>query len=205
MPKEGLLIVISGPSGTGKGTILRHIRENNKDIRFSVSATTREPRSGEVHGINYFFKSSQEFEEMIQSDDLIEWVSYCGNYYGTPRKYIEDILADGYDCILEIDVAGALNIKKKYPNCVSVFVLPPSFKELKRRITDRGTESPEIIEMRLKTAKYEMTFVDKYDYAIINDHIEKVVTELEGILMAEKLKFARNINILEQLGLDILK
>jgi len=201
MFREGLLVVVSGPSGTGKGTVLNYLREREKSIKFSVSATTRQPRSGEVDGVNYFFKTNEEFENMIKNGELVEWVRYCDNYYGTPKKCIEDTIKSGYDCLLEIEVEGALNIKKIYPDSVSIFILPPSFEELRRRIESRGTEKPEVIEKRMEKALKEMKLIDKYDYVIINDEVEKAVNSICYILASEKLKSSRNKNILESIGL----
>lgn len=202
MFREGLLVVVSGPSGTGKGTVLNSIRQQEKNIKFSVSATTREPRSGEVDGVNYFFKTNEEFEAMIKNGELIEWVKYCDNYYGTPKKYIEDTIKSGYDCLLEIEVEGALNIKKIYPDCVSIFILPPSFDELRRRIESRGTEKPEVIEKRMEKALKEINYVDKYDYVVVNDDIEEAVNSIRYILASEKLKFSRNKDILKAIGIS---
>ena len=201
MFREGLLVVVSGPSGTGKGTVLNYLREREKSIKFSVSATTRQPRSGEVDGVNYFFKTNEEFENMIKNGELVEWVRYCDNYYGTPKKCIEDTIKSGYDCLLEIEVEGALKIKKIYPDSVSIFILPPSFEELRRRIESRGTEKPEVIEKRMEKALKEMKLIDKYDYVIINDEVEKAVNSICYILASEKLKSSRNKNILESIGL----
>ena len=202
MFREGLLVVVSGPSGTGKGTVLNSIRQQEKNIKFSVSATTREPRSGEVDGVNYFFKTNEEFEAMIKNGELIEWVKYCDNYYGTPKKYIEDTIKSGYDCLLEIEVEGALNIKKIYPDCVSIFILPPSFDELRRRIESRGTEKPEVIGKRMEKALKEINYVDKYDYVVVNDDIEEAVNSIRYILASEKLKFSRNKDILKAIGIS---
>jgi len=201
MFREGLLVVISGPSGTGKGTLLSKIKQKEDSVKFSVSATTRRPRSGEVDGVNYFFKTHEEFENMIKEGELVEWVKYCDNYYGTPKKCIEDTVKSGFDCLLEIEIEGALNIKTMYPNCVSVFVLPPSFEELRRRIEGRGTEKPEVIEKRMQKALEEMKYVDKYDYVVVNNDLEEAVNSVSCILACEKLKVDRNINILESIGL----
>ncbi len=201
MFREGLLVVVSGPSGTGKGTLLSNIRQKENYIKFSVSATTREPRNGEVDGVNYFFKTHEEFNSMIKNGELVEWVKYCDNYYGTPKKCIEDTIKSGFDCLLEIEVEGALNIKNIYPDCVSIFILPPSFDELRRRIEGRGTEKPEAIEKRMEKAIKEMKYVDKYDYVVVNDDIEEAVNSIKCILASEKLKFDRNINILESIGI----
>ncbi|WP_010247832.1 guanylate kinase [Acetivibrio cellulolyticus] len=202
MFREGLLVVVSGPSGTGKGTLLSNIKEREKNIRFSVSATTRSPRSGEIDGVNYFFKTHEEFDSMIKNNELVEWVKYCDNFYGTPKKCIEDTIKSGFDCLLEIEVEGALNIKKIYPDCVSIFILPPSFEELRRRIEARGTEKAEVIDKRMDKAIKEMNYVDRYDYVVVNDRIEEAVSSISSILTSEKLKFERNINILESIGIE---
>ncbi|HPC99826.1 MAG TPA: guanylate kinase [Acetivibrio sp.] len=199
MFREGLLVIVSGPSGTGKGTVLKHLKDSDDSIRFSVSATTRTIRQGEMEGLNYFFKTREEFESMIKNSQLLEWVEYCGNYYGTPKEYIESTIKEGYDCLLEIEVEGAANVKKTYPDCVSVFILPPSFEELKRRIQNRATEEPENVIRRLERAKEEMAYIKNYDYVIVNDKIEDAVESLRSILKAEKLKFNRNCKIIEQL------
>jgi len=199
MFREGLLIVVSGPSGTGKGTLLKLLGETTDNIRYSVSATTRRPREGETDGENYFFKTIDVFKSMIANDELIEWVEYCDNFYGTPRKHIEDSVKQGYNIILEIEVNGALNIKNKYPNCVSIFILPPSFDELKKRITGRGTEDIDVIEKRLAKAKKEMTYADKYDYIIVNDNLTDAVKDLNSVLNAERLQTERNKDIINRI------
>ena len=138
MFREGLLVIVSGPSGAGKGTVLKQLKDSDDRIRFSVSATTRPIRQGETEGLNYFFKTRDEFKSMIEKGQLLEWVEYCGNYYGTPKEYIESTIKEGYYCLLEIEVEGAANVMKAYSDCVSVFILPPSFEELRRRIEQRA-------------------------------------------------------------------
>jgi len=202
MFREGLLVVVCGPSGVGKGTIIDTIKEKNEKIRLSVSATTRSPRQGEIDGKNYFFKTTEEFKKMIQNDELIEWVEYCGNFYGTPKKYVEDCIKAGCDVIFEVEVEGAANIKMKYPENVSIFLLPPTLEELKERIVGRGTEKPEVIERRLERAKKELLFIDKFDYVIINDNVDEAAVELSSILVSEKLKVKRNLDILNQMGMS---
>jgi guanylate kinase len=196
MNSSGLLVVISAPSGTGKGTLLGVLEKINPNVRFSISATTRKPRKGEKDGKNYFFKTEEEFNEMIKSGELIEWVEYCGNYYGTPKKHITCSLEQGYDVILEIEVEGAVKIKEHYPDCVLIFVLPPSFAELKNRIEKRGTECPDSIRRRTEKAKEEIKHIKSYDYVVINEDIEKAVNDINTILKAEKLKTGRNSNII---------
>jgi guanylate kinase len=185
---KGLLLVLSGPSGSGKGTILRRVVTKNKNVRCSISVTTREPRNNEVEGKNYFFKSKEEFRNMVRADELVEWVEYCGNYYGTPLKYINDSVEKGYDVILEIEVEGAVNIKEKYPNCILVFITPPSFEELRNRLLLRGTEDSGIVDKRLDRAKEEIDYIKVYDYVIVNDVVECAVDDLNCILRAEKLR-----------------
>lgn len=188
---RGILLVLSGPSGSGKGTVLKKLATKNCNIKYSISATTRKPRINEVEGRNYFFKTKEEFEVMIKGNELIEWVEYCENYYGTPLNYVNDNIEKGYDVILEIEVEGATNIKEKYPNCVSVFISPPSFEELRRRLLSRATENNEVISKRLKRAEEEMSYINKYDYVIINSIVENAADELNCILKAEKLKNSR--------------
>jgi len=171
-------------------------------VRYSISATTRSPRQGEKDGVNYFFKTREEFEEMIKNDALVEWDEYCGNFYGTPKSYVEQTIKQGYDVILEITVEGALNVKKKYPDCVTIFLLPPSLNELKRRIIGRGTEDEEIISKRLAVAKWEIEQVNQYDYVVINDYVEKTADCLNNILQSEKLKYSRNTDILKRIGMQ---
>lgn len=201
MFREGLLVVVSGPSGTGKGTLVKLIRERDENIRLSVSATTRLPRKGEKNGESYFFKTINEFKEMISCDQLVEWVEYCDNFYGTPRKYIEECNENGLDVILEIEVEGALKIKNKFPDCVSVFILPPSFEELEKRIVGRGTEDSSVIAKRLRKARSEIDFLDKYDYVIVNNDIDDAVNEIISIIKAEKLRITRNVDILNKIGI----
>lgn len=194
---KGLLVVVSGPSGAGKGTLLEVFRKK-ENIKFSVSATTREKRKNEVHGENYFFKTRLEFEKMIEDGELLEWVNYCDNYYGTPKKYIEESLEKGYDVLLEVEVEGAKNIIEKYPECVSVFILPPSFEELKKRIVGRGTESQEQIDKRLEKARTEINLASNYSYMVVNNLVEESADLINNILISEKLKVSRNKEFLKR-------
>lgn len=198
---KGILVVVCGPSGVGKGTVLNLVEERNEKLKFSVSATTRNPREGEIEGRNYFFVTTDKFKEMISRDELVEWVEYCGNYYGTPQKSIEESLKNGYDVILEIEVEGATNIKRKFPDSILIFLLPPSFDELKKRLEGRGTENSEIITKRIERAKVEMGFVKNFDYVIINDEVNRAADNLNNILASERLKVKRNENVLSQIGL----
>ncbi|MBZ4645285.1 MAG: guanylate kinase [Petroclostridium sp.] len=198
MKSKGLLLVVSGPSGAGKGTICKALIEKNPNVVLSVSATTRAPRNGEIEGVSYYFKSEQQFKEMIANDELLEWAAFCSNYYGTPKKYVEKMLQEGKDVILEIDVQGALKVRSKYPEGIYIFILPPSMEELKSRITNRGTESQEVINERLNTARLEFTHINKYNYIIINDRLEDAVKDLEAIIIAEKCRIERSQEIIKE-------
>ncbi|WP_036718760.1 guanylate kinase [Paenibacillus harenae] len=182
---KGLLIVLSGPSGVGKGTVCSVLRGKMPDLVYSVSATTRLPREGEVEGVNYFFKTREQFQDMIKHDALLEHAEYVGNYYGTPRDFVERTLAGGKDVILEIEVQGALKVKQKFPDGIFVFLLPPSLDELKQRITGRGTESLDTINNRMTVAVEEMNLLRHYDYAVLNDEIECACDRIRSIIIAE--------------------
>lgn len=183
---SGLLIVVSGPAGVGKGTVVSLVRKKNDDVVFSVSATSRSPRPGELNGVNYFFISREQFESMIQENKLLEWVEYCGNYYGTPRDYVENELGKGHIVLLEIEVEGAGNIKKQYPQCVMVFITPPTLEELRNRIIKRGTESPEVIEKRMHRAHNEMKRILDYDHVIVNTTVEEAAQKFLEIIEKEQ-------------------
>ena len=198
MPK-GFLLVISGPSAAGKGTICRKLLARNEDLIFSVSATTRKPRVGEKEGINYFFIDSLKFNNMIEHKEFLEYARVHNNYYGTPRDFVLNNVNKGKTVILEIDVKGALQVKKVYPEAVFIFLLPPSMEELKNRIEKRGTESKEDINIRLRNAFEELKFVDEYDYFVINDKVKNAVESVESIIKAEKLKVKRYNNIIEKI------
>ena len=187
--KKGVLFVVSGPSGVGKGTINKKLFEEFGDrIAYSVSATTREPREGEENGREYFFISRQEFESRVANNEFLEHAEYTGNCYGTPCAYVIDLLQKGVSVILEIDVQGARQVKARMPESVSVFILPPSFEELERRLRGRGTESPEKIEKRLAAAKEEMAHAPEYDYQIVNDTLDAAYARLRDIYMKETEK-----------------
>lgn len=187
----GLLIVISGPSGSGKGTVLSSLFKRREGLFYSVSATTRSPRPSEQHGVNYYFLSKQEFEDKINQGGMLEYAEYCGNYYGTPKTIVEQQCAKGNDVILEIEVQGAMNVKKSRPDCVSVFIAPPSLKELENRLRGRGTESNEVITNRLKTALKEIGCAGEYDYIVVNDEVEKAAKTIDSIITAEKCRTSR--------------
>lgn len=188
---KGLLIVLSGPSGAGKGTVCKALLAKHPDVALSISCTTRLPRANEKEGVNYFFKSQEEFLSLIQQDEFLEHACVYGNYYGTPKSFVAQKLDSGSDVMLEIDVQGALKAKKIFPDGVLIFLVPPSMEELERRIRGRATESEAQIQTRLGKAKSEMAQVDRYDYVIVNDRIERVVDEIESIIEAEKLKVKR--------------
>lgn len=194
---KGILMVVSGPSGCGKGTVLAEILKSDK-IFYSVSATTRSPRPGETDGVNYYFLTKEKFEEMIAGSEMLEYASFCGNYYGTPRKPVEDMLEKGCHVILEIEVQGAMKIKEKCPDAVFIFILPPSLKELRRRLEKRGTESEEVIEKRLGEAAGEISQAYKYDYAVINGELSEAVDDLRSIIRAEELKTAEIKNNIDE-------
>lgn len=191
MINRGLLIVISGPSGAGKGTLCKALLKKNMDLKLSVSMTTRSPRQGEVDGVNYFFVEKQKFEEMIESGGFLEYAKVYDNYYGTPRSYVEEMLSKGNDVILEIDIQGALKVKEIFKEGVFIFIMPPSMEELKNRIKKRGSETKESLLKRFKSAFVEINYVSKYNYMVVNDTIENAVLKLESIIVAEKCRVDR--------------
>ena len=194
MKKQGILLIISGPSGSGKGTIVGKLCEKN-DFALSISATTRKPREHEENGVHYFFHTKEEFEQMRDRKELLEWAEFCGNYYGTPRNYVTEQLMQGKNVILEIEVQGALQVKKIYPDGVLVFMVPPNLEELGRRLTNRGTEDKDTINMRLRRALEEMELVEEYDYLVINDTIEQATEDILTIVDAECMRCSRNKDI----------
>lgn len=205
--EKGLLIVLSGPSGVGKGVISNGLLGRNPNMKFSVSATTRARRPGEVEGVNYFYKTREEFLAMIENGEFLEYTEVFGaNYYGTPRAYIEQELENGHDIILDIDVEGAMNVKKAYPDAVTIFIAPPSMPVLKARLVGRGTESEEAVERRFKTAFTEIKRIPEYDYMIVNDVIDRAVLSVEAILRGEKCSTRRSRELIEDLwkGCDLV-
>ena len=200
MSKQGVVFIVSGPSGTGKGTIMtEYFKRYPNDLSFlSVSATTRTPRPGEIDGQNYYFLSKDEFEKMISEDGLAEWAEFCGNYYGTPKKPVNDMIAEGKNVILEIEVQGGRKVKECFENAVGIFVLPPSFAELKNRLTSRGTETVDVIEKRLKRAKEEIEEINWYDYILINDNLDEAVETFRSILIGESQRVFRNKKTIEE-------
>ncbi|MBQ8417353.1 MAG: guanylate kinase [Phascolarctobacterium sp.] len=196
---QGVLLVVSGPSGAGKGTICGMLREHLPDLGYSVSVTTRKPRTGEVDGVNYFFKTVDEVKEMIANDEFLEYAEVYGNYYGTPRKYVMDQLNAGKDVLLEIDIQGALQVKEHFPDGVFVFITPPSLDELCARIYKRGTDSEEVIKRRMASAADELTYASKYDYIIVNDIAEKATKKVLTLMEAERYRVARTYFIIDEI------
>lgn len=191
---KGLLVVVSGPSGAGKGTVMSRLITGG-GYALSVSATTRSPREGEKDGINYFFKTRDEFEKMIADNEFLEYAEFCGNYYGTPAPYVQTMLDEGKNVILEIEVKGAFQVKERCPEAVLVFLAPPSIKELESRLVGRGTETADVIEKRLARALEELDLIDNYDYVVVNDDIDEAVSDIRSIVRAERRKTARNTDI----------
>ncbi len=202
---RGVLLVISGFAGTGKGTLVSALLEKYDNYALSVSATTRGPRPGEVDGVHYFFKTREQFQELIRTDGLLEYAEYVGNYYGTPRGYVEEQMAKGRDVILEIEMQGALKIKEKYPDTLLLFVVPPSADVLKERLMGRGTEPAEVIDMRLKRAVEETAYIRQYDYLVVNDDLQTCMEEMHAIIQSEHFRVSRNDAFVETLAEDLKK
>ena len=191
MHEEGLLIVVSGPSGAGKSTVCKQLTAETEHLALSVSVTTRAPRAGEREGIEYFFKTQQEFDALVEQGALLEHAGIYGNCYGTPRDYVLGQLAQGEDVLLEIEMQGALQVKAAYPKSVLIFVAPPSLEELYNRIAGRGTETPETLNRRFSSARSELELMPKYDYVVINKSVSKAVEDIQAILKAEKCRMQR--------------
>ena len=189
--KKGFLLVISGPSGVGKGTVLHDLMNTQKNLVYSVSVTTRKQRPGEIEGVSYFFKSHEEFEKMIEEDKFLEYAKVHDNYYGTPKDFVEEKINEGKIVILEIDVQGALNVKKNIDNGVYIFLAPPSLSELKNRIVNRGTETESDINLRMHNARKELSYIKDYDYLVVNDHLNSAINLVNEIINAEKHKVFR--------------
>lgn len=200
MKRKGCLIVVSGASGTGKGTVCAALLKKRTSLRYSISATTRNPRKGEQDGVQYFFHSCESFEKMIADGDLLEWADVYGNYYGTPKDPIESSLAEGNDILLEIDIQGALNVMEKMPDGIFVFLLPPSLEELERRLRSRGTDDEETIIRRLESARSELAAAAKYGYIVINDIVKDTVDTIDAILTAEHAKVSNNQELIKSLA-----
>ncbi len=198
MNRRGILFVVSGPSGAGKGTICKALVDNNPNVFLSVSATTRKPRPHEQEGVHYYFIEEAEFMQRIKDGGMLEHAVFCGNYYGTPKHKVDQMLDAGRDVVLEIEVQGAMKVRSKYPEGVYIFVLPPSMHELKNRIMGRGTEPPEVIDERLKTAAWEYGHITKYNYILLNDSIDKAVERFRAIIKAEGCRVERNTEFIEE-------
>ncbi len=197
--KKGILIVVSGFSGAGKGTLMKRLLESYDNYALSISATTRAPRQGETDGKEYFFKTVDEFEKMIAQDELIEYAKYVNNYYGTPKDYVMKQLEAGKDVILEIEIQGALKVKEKYPDTLLLFVTPPNAKTLRERLVGRGTETEEVIDSRMKRAAEEAEGVEAYDYLIINDDLETCVADMHHVIQSEHYRVSRQCNVVSQI------
>lgn len=205
MKHKGLLLVISGFAGTGKGTIVSMLRERYGNYALSVSATTRAPRNGEVDGVHYFFKTKEEFLQMIVEDELFEYAKYVDNYYGTPKKYVQEQMDAGKDVILEIEMQGALKIKEQFPDVVLLFVVPPDADTLEARLLGRGTETPEVVKKRLGRAVEESDYMERYDYLIVNDDLDECVERVHAVIQSEHLRTKRNLEFMETLKKDLQK
>ena len=200
---KGSLVVVSGFSGAGKGTLMKNLLAKYNNYALSISCTTRKPREGELDGREYFFKTKEEFEEMISKDELVEYARYVDNYYGTPKEFVRSQLDAGKDVLLEIEIQGALKIKEKFPEAVLVFITPPSGEELKSRLIGRGTESPEVVEKRLQRAVQESEGVEAYDYILINDDIDTCTEKLHNLIRAQHERAAQHIDIIENVRKDL--
>lgn len=200
---KGILLVISGFAGTGKGTLVHELLEKYDNYALSVSATTRSPRPGEVDGVHYFFKSKEEFEEMIHENRLIEYASYVENYYGTPKEYVQQQLENGKDVILEIEIQGALKIKKQFPDTLLLFMVPPSASVLEERLRGRGTETDEVVRKRLHRAVEEAEFIEQYDYLIVNDDLETCVKETHEIIQGQHHRVDQRRQFIDTLKEDL--
>ena len=202
MTNRGMLIVLSGPSGVGKGTVRKAIFDaNDNDFQYSISMTTRQPRPGEVNGVDYFFVSKEEFERQIQTGGMLEYAKYVDNYYGTPLKYVNETLDAGKDVFLEIEVNGAMQVRAKEPDGVFIFLTPPDLDELKQRLIHRGTDSMEVINKRIHKAIGEIQMMQNYDYAVVNDEVPNAVEKIKDIIRTERLRVTRVMpRYLEMLG-----
>ena len=194
--KTGKTFIISGPSGVGKSTVLRELLRDRDDLYFSISATTRTPREGEINGVHYHFINVDQFREMIQEDEFLEYAEYVGNFYGTPKRFVDEAMEQGKDVILDIEVQGALQVVHKRPDVVRIFIAPPSWQALEERLTSRGTDSPEKVQKRLVRAKVELQTANTYDYFVINDTVENAVGELNAIITAEHCKPQERMEII---------
>ena len=202
---QGILVVVSGFSGAGKGTLMKALLEKYHNYALSISATTRSPREGEQDGREYFFVTRDKFESMIEEEELIEYAQYVNNYYGTPRQYVFQQMADGKDVILEIEIQGALKIKERFPEALLLFVMPPSADEIKHRLTSRGTETADVIAARLHRAAEEAVGINSYDYILVNDQIDTCVEEMHQLIQAQHNKVSNNLDFIEQMKEELKK
>ena len=192
--QRGVLYILSGPSGVGKDTVIKRLFEREPNLKYSVSMTTRDKRPGEEEGVDYFYKTKEEFEQLMEQGELLEYAKYVDNYYGTPRRYVEEMLEKGYNVFLEIEVQGALQVKESFPDGVFIFLIPPSLEELKRRIIGRGTETEESVMNRLQEAQKELKMMGEYDYLVVNDDVEVAVDNILSIIESEHCKKERVIH-----------
>lgn len=197
------MIVVSGFSGAGKGTVMKELTGRYEQYALSVSATTRDARPGEAEGRDYFFKTREAFEQMIEEGALIEYACYVGNYYGTPKGYVEEMLSKGRDVILEIEIQGALKIKERFPEALLIFVMPPSADELKRRLVGRGTETMEVIDKRMRRAGQEAAGITSYDYILINDALDQCVEEMHQLIQAQHKRVSQNLEFIQQMKSEL--
>ena len=203
MNHQGILVVVSGFSGAGKGTLMKELLKRYDNYALSISATTRAPREGETDGKEYFFVTKEQFEKMRDERKLIEYAQYVNNYYVTPKEYVEQKMAEGKDVILEIEIQGALNIKKKFPDALLVFIVPPTAKDLKKRLIGRGTESAEVIEKRLRRAAEESDGMDSYDYIVVNDDVDTCVEDLHSLIRSSHFKESANTDLVARMKQEL--
>ena len=200
MNEKGILLIVSGFAGSGKGTVMKKLIADYGNYALSTSATTRGIRAGEVDGREYFFKTKEEFEEMIENGELLEHACYVGNYYGTPKAYVDKMLEEGKDVILEIEIQGGLQVKEQCPEALLIFMMPPSIEELHRRIVNRGTETSEVIKMRMERGSQEIQEVSKYDYIMINDDVDECAKHIDELVRSTKCQVSRNLEVIEDVG-----
>ena len=203
MTENGVLVVVSGFAGAGKGTLMKNLISRYENYSLSVSATSRHPRPGEEDGVSYFFKTRDEFEEMIHNDEFLEYAEYVGNYYGTPKAFVEKMLNEGKRVVLEIEIQGAFQIKRKFPQALLIYVMPPSAEELMRRIQGRGTETPEVIKSRMKRAVEEAEGIEHYDYIVINDDIDECTEMMHSIIESATYTPKRRRGFIDKIRKDL--